>query len=1487
MYNERAMSMGNKSVARKARTSTSAPLKKEEGALQPGAWVAGRFQIVRVIGQGGFGTVYEASQESMGRRRVALKILTPRRTREHRAVERFRQEALLASRLHHPNTITLFDFGQASGDHFYIAMEYLEGQSLGAVIKRQGAMAPRRAEHIARQVLGSLSEAHAIGLIHRDLKPDNIFLTRIFGEADFAKVLDFGLAKMEDSIDTARVGIHDLPNGGRADLTLEGLVCGTPDYMAPEQAQGVGPLSPAVDVYAVGLLIYFMLTGRKPFRGKEPVEVLRQQVGSPLPALPGHLRNNRLAQIMRVSTRKRAAERYQDASQMLAALVGHTRLDPTPFPTETINPATQQHTAEQFPTDATLAAPSPFNVEVNLRTERTDMIAAQRPAQPAAAADEPHTAQTTGTLSSLKDRVGDRGGAASDGQPQEAITGAHPPLHEDAHPGALGADDPTPTPSPALGTAPRLQASQSPTASNRRFKLDADAPNEAPGANWPLPGLLSGQVPLIGREQERRKILGIVRRTADELRSHLVMLPGEAGVGKSRLLTEVTRIVTETSDVMVAGAYFRDPAVGAEAALPRLVGHLLGLGPGQAVELARHGRLAETLQRSLNHRGLHLGARDARLLTSLFAPDMADPASPTPSKHPALVLERLVRWIVRLAEGRPLMLVFEDLQLADVTSLDLLRRLCASIARHARRGHPNQKYALCLVMTLRPDTTSARGDVLRLVRFLESLPRRLAPIIPVERLDEASSAALIEALAPADAELRRRVADAGHGNPLHMLQILHHLYDSKRVETHGGQWRLRDDNEPLSLPRDLSEMVRLRARGVIDASEAPGAMQDLLTRLAILGRRVPHRLLRRLLDQEERPWPDALVEKLLAELCEHHQISITTQEPPVLSSGSAISQVHRQAQAPGEPGVGEPPVQRASSASPPLQRLIHFENGMLPEVLVREAERSLAGSRLHLAAAEAKLSYYNEHEPLQHPDELAAHLLRAGQEARALPYVQEAGQRRQQAGDFLGALTHYHSAEDLLNRLQAQGQDDAAGQAPRLWLAIGLVHWRLGNFAPSEHYLWRAIRQCESDVFPERGLIEARANLCLGQLRLHQKHLDVASNHLTRARELAQAEGDLSLRMEADIHLGELKLAAMGFVSDSSLKRFEQDLEALSEHAPLIKARGLQHLGTTALTRGDNATAERYLARARLIADELAVDSVHGPICSDLGYALLLQGRTAEGEGLLREALQIYRDLGDRLALSICQHRLGMAAWHRGAHDEALGLLHDTLTIQRGLQVPGHTADTLALIGRVQEAHGALSAATDAYRGAIDVPIARPPEMAGDLQLRMGTTLLKRHASHEDHSDLSLLNACRQHLEAASRHFATVEDLARQSQCMSLLAMAVSWRGELTQASVLLEKSAALSHQGRDVAGEIFALCALALVQHQGEHPASKAARQSLTRAQGIHARHLVGPAPLVHSVEGVLAGHGSGALAEALPPLQRAWICRLMTLWRHQSGAA
>ena len=230
-----------------------------------GAVIARKFKIEKILGVGGMGKVYKARQLALDKA-VVVKVLHDQFRDDPQTVQRFQREARAASRLNHQNSIQIIDFGQDEGGIVFMAMEFLQGQDLYALLKKEGPLEAPRLAKVMIQVCSALGEAHEMNVIHRDLKPENIMIEDRRGQRDFVKVLDFGIAKIQDPADT----------GGQA-LTQQGMVCGTPEYMSPEQARGL-TLDPRSDIYALGVIMYQLATGELPFTSDTPIGIVTKHI---------------------------------------------------------------------------------------------------------------------------------------------------------------------------------------------------------------------------------------------------------------------------------------------------------------------------------------------------------------------------------------------------------------------------------------------------------------------------------------------------------------------------------------------------------------------------------------------------------------------------------------------------------------------------------------------------------------------------------------------------------------------------------------------------------------------------------------------------------------------------------------------------------------------------------------------------------------------------------------------------------------------------------------------------------------------------------------------------------------------------------------------------------------------------------------------------------------------------------------------------------
>ncbi len=283
-----------------------------------GTTVAGRYKVIKLLGEGGMGQVYLAEHSAI-EKRIALKVLRAEYAHKGEIVTRFQQEAISASRIKHPNVLDVFDFGQLENGCFYLAMEFLEGNDLADELQRARVLTAPRALPIAMQICRALAAAHGKGVVHRDMKPENVFLQRTGDGEEIVKIVDFGIAQLKPSNEEAAAA------STHRRLTRTGMIFGTPEYMAPEQASGKHA-DLRCDIYACGIILFELFTGAVPFTGETFLGVLTKHLNETPPAMrsvyPDLQISNELEAVVMRALAKDPTHRYQTMTELAQALAG-------------------------------------------------------------------------------------------------------------------------------------------------------------------------------------------------------------------------------------------------------------------------------------------------------------------------------------------------------------------------------------------------------------------------------------------------------------------------------------------------------------------------------------------------------------------------------------------------------------------------------------------------------------------------------------------------------------------------------------------------------------------------------------------------------------------------------------------------------------------------------------------------------------------------------------------------------------------------------------------------------------------------------------------------------------------------------------------------------------------------------------------------------------------------------------------------------------
>jgi len=1032
--------------------------------------VAGRFRIVERVARGSWSTVFRAYQGDVDRF-VALKIMHPASAHDETLVERFRREALFVSQLTHPNTITIYDYGETELGSFYIAMEYLDGQNLADVLSAHGSLSPERAHSILVQICRSLSEVHDKGVLHRDLKPDNIFLCRRPAGSDplgpdKVKVLDFGIAKAIKRLD----GL----TGSFRQLTRTGLVVGTPLYMAPEQLMEE-ELTPAADIYALGHILFEMLTGRAAYDdgSLDTMRIMMRHLEEQLPDLPPPLDKHPLSVIVRRATARSPVARFPDARGMLEFLL-----------------------------------------------------------------DLPMTWAVSGWMQSV-DTGSDNGMPTTTGQGVP-----HSLINLD--------------------------------------KLDERLPGRRVELEW-----LAGHLHAVGTGAPGRVLL----------------LVGQTGIGKTRLVDVFTDALQNKSDqgVEFLARHTHPRREVREGGLWADVSLLLGLEESSSVSLSRRLRQFfdpySSIQESHIQTLLKLLRRD---------PEIHSAISELKGQRSEL-FGALAKPFVRISAERVFVWVLEDLHNAEPLTIAFLDYLCANALGGGR---------LVVIGTLATEQIAHGSGAARL---LGPLLRRSPPEVyrlRVGGVTEESALQVLRAVldAPIVPGLASRIWRLAGGHPRFMVEILASLHHRDQLRLNAdGAWELDAATPHEVLPPHLETLLKERLVAHARTAETGPLLIRALEAVALLGTDVPVRRLHEYVES----------------LADH---TLLTALDKAIEEALELDYLHLRFD--------------ALRFSVPLTHDILFND---ISRLARRPDEAGEYARKRLRRAAELLLAHNP-EPTGHElRQIVDRTLIAGDKTNAIRCLRCAADIAYRAFNLETALDSYLEAF----RLSQERQDELGDSTSReqhgpeqmiVMLRLGEIYGTLGDLALAEDYLARTLALTEqSTATTFTATVRGRVLQLEGELAIHRNDLERAHAVLADARAVFEEVGD-----DHGIARVIVEQAYVRLLDGDASSALDPLLEALVLgeliNAVPVQARARLYLSRVRLRQGQ---AEQAAKDASIALDLYEIDENLPGLSDallDLGHARFIARQLPEAQQALERAVEAKLRLGDRAGLGHA-HRMLAAVY--------------------------------------------------------------------------------------------------------------------------------------------------------------------------------------------------------------------------------------------------
>ncbi len=1196
------------------------PPANEELVLKRTDIIDGRWKLLDMLGRGGVGEVWRARDVVSGDE-VALKVLREEFSENPTLRRRFAREARAASSLNHPNVASIHTFKSDPDGRLYIAMELIEGPSLSDAV-RTGLSQVRLLE-VADQLLAGLAHAHARGVIHRDLKPDNVLLDG----ADLPEVC--GTPKLVD------FGIATVAFEGEDRETMQGEVVGTPRYMSPEQALGERNLGPRTDLYNVGLVLYELATGAPPFGNDRGLAVMSRHANEPIPEpipRPGFEFPEGFVDVMMRALSKNSFDRFASAGEMRAVL---------------------QPILERVQADPqALALPLPLAAK---QGEETPITAPEIPGELRRTA----------------------------------------PLELDA--GALDADSEKPA-----------------------------KPEPPAFAPWNF------RVPFVGRDEERELLQGFATRAAQEGRGTIVLLGGEAGVGKTRL-TNWLKEQVEESGMMRAnlGAFTREGSSSLRGAQEVLesVFRTRGLPRERA-----HQKLLRRLEEWEYH-----SKGDAEALIDFIRPTRDEDTRPSNVSTSAL-FATILRVLEAGARRKPRLIVLDDIHWAGRELVEFLDDLAVEMRR---RSLP-----IVLVATYRTEELSERPELESKLSSLSRYVGESVEKIELGRFAQESGRELIDALLPCDDELAELIQDRASGNPLHLLLLIRYLRQEGLLEWDGSMWRASEpDKVAGAVPPSLGDLFRVRIEQAEASGGADGRLSKLLELASVAGPRFHWEIL----------------QTMALESAPAMASTFDVDLDRLISEGFLTEADHR----------GD---------------WYGFSHGLLRDYLLHRVGPSRA-RRLNKLAARAKMQTYARNvEPFAH--EIARHLqsareihealewyLRAARSALRAAMLRQAtiayssalelmdeqlgveqttleplgpdlerstfeaaqievkdyldtltrlGDLHEGFGEFSAAEVFYRRVVRLVGREPVRLPRDVAEPLGYAWLGLGHIAWQRGDFEAAE-WAFRKVRELvkRHEAHPR---LDEHASRGLARVAWHRGEYPLAEELATEAYESASRNGFGEGEAESLWILGEI--SRMQGLVDDAREHYARSLDLYTANNFVSGiARNLLSLAQAARYQKDFVAARDLYDRALQHYQNLGDRRGMGQAYNGLGDICRFERKAWEAEESYRRALELYESIGAEYDVAVALANLGLNALGTSEYGAAEDFLMSALGLVEAGDFPYLIAGIEYNIALIKALRGAEEESVEASAKALgiserigiaDIDYAQPLEKLGQLRAQAG-----------------------------------------------------------------------------------------------------------------------------------------------------------------------